>query len=104
MKTILSILIFSLLFGLPNSKDSLAIQKYDPKLGLNMTGLINQPKSQLKITENKIAEIKERVKIYPMEEVNPNDVVYMETSVGKLTLKLLQMLLIMLRNMLLILL
>ena len=49
MKTLLSILIYSLLFGLPNSKDSLAIQKYDPKLGLNMTGLINQPKSQLKI-------------------------------------------------------
>ena len=43
MKTILLILIYSFLFGQTNSKDSLVILKYDPKVGLDMKELFQQP-------------------------------------------------------------
>ena len=53
MKTKLKLLIINyfitILFGL----DSLAIQKYAPKLGLNMKGFINSPKSQTKLIDSK---------------------------------------------------
>ena len=79
-----SIFIGYFLFG----SDSLAIQKYDPKLGLNMKGLINQPKKQIKLIDTKIEEIRLKAKIFPTQEINDNDIVFMETSVGKLQLKL----------------
>ena len=79
-----SIFIGYFLFG----SDSLAIQKYNPKLGLNMKGLINQPKKQIKIIDSKIEEIRLKAKNFPTQEINANDIVFMETSVGKLQLKL----------------
>ena len=79
-----SIFIGYFLFG----SDSLAIQKYNPKLGLNMKGLINQPKKQIKIIDSKIEEIRLNAKNFPTQEINANDIVFMETSVGKLQLKL----------------
>jgi cyclophilin family peptidyl-prolyl cis-trans isomerase len=88
MKTKLKLLIINyfitILFGL----DSLAIQKYAPKLGLNMKGFINSPKSQTKLIDSKIDEIKKRALNFKLEDNAQNDIVYMETSVGKLTLKL----------------
>ena len=71
-----------------SGQDSLAIMKYDPKLGLNMKGLINQTQNPNKITEQAIQQIIKKAENYPIENVNPDDVVFMETSVGKLELKL----------------
>lgn len=53
-----------------------------------MKGLINQPKGQIKIIDSKIEEIKLRTKNFPSQEIDENDIVFMETSVGKLKLKL----------------
>jgi len=81
----INLIIFTNIFG---QEDSLAILKYNPKLGLNMKGLINQPKKPIKITEQEINKIIENTKNYPIESVNSDDLVFVETSVGKFELKL----------------
>jgi len=88
MKTKSSILLIILFIGASIAQDSLAILKYDPKLGLDMKGLINSPRNQIKLIDSKIDEIIANVKNSPIIEVTENDIVFMETSVGKFTMKL----------------
>ena len=88
MKTKIIVLLLIFLTNPLLSSDSLAILKYDPKLGLDMKGLINQPSKPIKIIETQIEKIKKIAQNFPIEDVLENDIVIMETSVGKLKLKL----------------
>ena len=88
MKTICQIINTLIIITILLGQDSLAIMKYDPKLGLNMNGLINQPKNPIKITEQAINQIIKKTKSYPIDNVESDEIVFMETSVGKLELKL----------------
>tara|TARA_S200000501_G_scaffold378030_1_gene438758 strand:- start:8217 stop:9080 length:864 start_codon:yes stop_codon:yes gene_type:complete len=88
MKTIYQLVNLLILLTFLSSKDSLAIMKYNPNLGLDMKGLINQPNSSIKITEQAIEFIINKTKNHSIENINADDVVYIETSVGKFKLKL----------------
>ena len=71
------------------ASDSTKVFNFDLKKGLNMKGLLNAlPREPDGLNIDRINQIIEKAKSYPIEDVFEDEIVIMETSIGKMTLEL----------------
>ena len=78
-----------LIISLPFAEDSTNFFNFDLKKGLNMKGLLDAlPREPDGLSEDKINMIINQAKSYPIEDVEKDEFVILETSIGKMIIEL----------------